>query len=217
MDITIEISDVRLGVVEAEAVRVAHAGLELVREMDATCERLRRELTIEQVAELAAIRSVRAMFRAWAVDPARYRPSAEALLRRVVQGKGLYRVSNVVDINNLGSIETGWPYGSYNRAAIAPPVTLRLGRPGETYVGIGKQTWHLAGRPVLADQEGPFGSPISDSMRTMITEAASAVLTVVFAPASIAAGQLEQAIRRHAERLERFAGASVRATAVVLP
>ena len=217
MNITIELPDVRLGVIEGEEVCVAPAGAELAREMDATCERLRSELTLEQVAELESIRSVRAMFRAWGVDASRYRPSAEALLRRVVQGKGLYRVSNVVDINNLGSIETAWPYGSYNRAAIEPPVALRLGATGEKYEGIGKQTWHLERRPVLADRCGPVGSPISDSTRTMITESVSAVLAVIFAPAQSDAASLEQAVERLARWLERFAGARVARAAVVTP
>ena len=217
MQIAIELPEAKLGVVEAENVSVAAADSDLAREMDAACDRLRRELTIEQVAELDSIRSVRAMFRAWGVDPARYRPSAEALLRRVVQGKGLYRVSNVVDINNLGSIETGWPYGSYDAAAIEPPVTLRLGRAGEAYQGIGKQTWHLEGRPVLADSRGPFGSPISDSVRTRIAQATRSVLTVIFAPASSDNAAVERATRELARRLERFAGTRISRTALVVP
>ncbi|MBI3668558.1 MAG: hypothetical protein HY237_02080 [Acidobacteria bacterium] len=217
MNITIGIPDISLGVIEVEDVRVSPTGAELAAEMDAVCKQLRRERTLEDVAEMPPVRAVRAMFRAWGVDPVRYRPSSEALLRRVVQGKGLYRISNVVDLNNLGSIETAWPYGTYDRAALAPPLALRLGQAGEKYEGLGKQTWHLAGRPVLVDRRGPFGSPISDSVRTMITEAASAVLTVVFAPASSVVGALEQALERHARRLERHAGARIRATAVLIP
>lgn len=216
LNIAIEIPDVQLGVLEAEQVRVTPAGEELAHEMDAACERLRRELSVEQVAERESIRGMRAMFRAWGVDPSRYRPSAEALLRRVVQGKGLYRISNVVDISNLGSIESGWPYGTYNRAAMEPPVALRLGQAGEKYEGIGKQTWHLERRPVLADRQGPFGSPISDSVRTMITDSAAELLTVIYAPASGSGAALEQALERLARRLERFAGARVSATAILM-
>ena len=139
--------------------------------MDEVSERKRSEFTVESLAEAPAVRAVRAMFREWGMDPSKYRPSSEALLRRVVQGKGLYRVSNAVDICNLGSIETGWPYGCYDRARIGPPIVLRHGAPGEMYEGIGKN-WHLDGRPVLADPDGPFGSPISDSTRSMITESA---------------------------------------------
>ena len=152
--------------------------------------------------ELEAVRAVRGMFRAWGIDPARYRPSSEALLRRVAQGKGLYRVSNVVDAGNLGSLETGWPYGIYNRALISGPVIFREGLQSETYEGIGKKTWHLAGRPVLADSGGAFGSPISDSTRTMVTEAARDILAVIYAPASAPRPKIEQALADLARRLE---------------
>ncbi len=207
MDIQIELPGVKLGVVEADGVSVAPSNLELAKEMDAICDRLRSAYTVESVMELDSIRAVRAMFRLWGIDPARYRPSSEALTRRVVQGKGLYRISNVVDIGNCGSIETGWPYGSYNRALLTPPISFREGAQSETYEGIGKQTWHLAGRPVLADAAGAFGSPISDSTRTMVTEAAQDVLSVIYAPAAASDASVKQAAERLAQRLESFAGA----------
>ena len=214
MEIQIELPGVKLGVVEADDVAVALVNPDLAQEMDAVCDRLRYELTVEKVAELEAIRAVRTMFRAWGVDPARYRPSSEALLRRVVQGKGLYRISNVVDANNLGSIETAWPYGCYNRALLRPPITLRAGAPGETYEGIGKQTWHLEGRPVLADADGPFGSPISDSTRTMVNESAQQILAVIFAPAGASDTALDSAMDRLADRLTRCAVASATRQAI---
>ena len=118
MEIRIELPDVKLGVVEADDVRFALVDEGLAKLMDQVCERKRREFTLESLAEAEPTRAVRAMFRAWGVDPSKYRPSSEALLRRVVQGKGLYRVSNLVDIGNLGSIETGWPYGCYDRSRL---------------------------------------------------------------------------------------------------
>ena len=217
MEISIELPGVRLGLLEADGLRVAPVESKLAREMDEVCERLRRSLTLEGVSELEAIRAVRAMFRGWGVDPARYRPSSEALLRRVVQGKGLYRISNVVDVCNLGSIETGWPYGSYDRTLISPLVCFRAGRLGETYEGIGKQTWHLAGRPVLADSTGPFGSPISDSTRTMINPATQQLLTVIYAPAGASDASLRQALERCAQRLPRSAGGAITRTQILAP
>jgi len=217
MEISVELPGAKLGIVEADDVRVETSRPELIVEVQAVCDRLRRELTVEQVAALPTIRAVREMFREWGIDPARYRPSSEALLRRVVQGKGLYYVANLVDIGNLGSIETGWPYGCYNRAAFSPPVHFRAGRAGETYEGIGKQTWHLAGRPVLADAQGPFGSPISDSTRTMITPETTAAIAVIYAPAGAPLDALEGALAAMTSRLERFATAQIVRTAVVAP
>src|SRR6202023_166250 len=155
MEINVQLPGVKLGALEADDLRVVPVDLTLANLMHEVCDRKRREFNLESLAEAQEIRAVRAMFHEWDMDPSKYRPSSEALLRRVVQGKGLYRVSNAVDICNLGSIETGWPYGCYDRARIRAPIVLRHGASGETYEGIGKKMWHLEGRPVLADPDGP--------------------------------------------------------------
>jgi DNA/RNA-binding domain of Phe-tRNA-synthetase-like protein len=207
MEIRIALPGVKLGVVEADDLKVALVNAALAPLMDEICERKRREFTLDSLAEAEAVRGVRGMFREWDMDPSKYRPSSEALLRRVVQGKGLYRVSNVVDICNIGSIETGWPFGCYDRARISAPIELRHGLAGESYEGIGKKMWHLEGRPVLADAPGPFGSPISDSTRSMITESATSTLTVIYAPAQASSILLEATMQKLCERLAQFAGA----------
>src|ERR1700677_1573453 len=200
--------------VEAYGLRVAPADPGLAQLMDQVCEGKRREFTLETLADAKSVRGVRAMFRAWGMDPSKYRPSSEALLRRVIQGKGLYRVSNVVDMGNLGSIETGWPFGCYDRSRIQPPIEFRHGVAGETYEGIGKQTWHLQGRPLLSDSQGPFGSPISDSTRSMITESAHDLLVVLYVPANASDASLELAMKRLGERLTLFAGATATRTGI---
>jgi DNA/RNA-binding domain of Phe-tRNA-synthetase-like protein len=213
--IQIELPGVKLGVVEADGVLVAPSDTELVHEIDQICARLRSKFTVETAAESEAVLAVRAMFRRWGVDPSKYRPSSEALLRRVVQGKGLYNISNVVDLSNLGSIEAGWPYGLYNRAKISPPIALRHGTAEEKYEGIGRRVWHLAGRPVLADTEGPFGSPISDSTRTQIAESVSEVLTVLFVPAGASEAAIQEAMEKQAKRLSAYARAAAVRTRLI--
>ena len=207
MQIQIELPDVKLGVVEADDVRFALVDESLAALMDQVCERKRREFTVESLAEAEPTRAVRAMFRAWGLDPTHSRPSGEQLLRRVLQGKGLYRVSNVVDLNNLGSCETGWPWGSFDLGRLRPPISFRHGRPGESYLAIGKEIWPVDGKPVVCDAEGPFGSPIRDSQRTMVTFQTRSVLTVIFAPAASPPDSILRAAQRHAQRLAEFAAA----------
>ncbi|MGH9713737.1 MAG: B3/B4 domain-containing protein [Candidatus Acidiferrales bacterium] len=214
MEIKIKLPGVKLGTVEADDLHVVPVDLALAKLMDEVCDRKRREFTLESLAEAQEIRLVRAMFREWDMDPSKYRPSSEALLRRVVQGKGLYRVSNVVDICNLGSIDVGWPFGCYDRSRIRAPVGFRHGLPGEIYEGIGKKMWHLEGRPVLADPDGPFGSPISDSTRSMITESAREILVVVYAPAGAPDSTIEMSLTRLGERFTQFTGARATRAAV---
>lgn len=214
MEIRIELPGVKLGIVEADNVniRLVDPGLSLLA--DEVCERKRREFTVETLAEDGAVRNVRGMFRQWGIDPSKYRPSSEALLRRVAQGKGIYRVSNIVDIGNLGSVETGWPYGCYDRARLRPPIVFRKGTSGESYEGIGKRMLHLDGKPVLADSEGPFGSPISDSTRSMISESAVEIMAVIYAPETAADATLEMAMTRLADRATQFAGARITCRAI---
>jgi DNA/RNA-binding domain of Phe-tRNA-synthetase-like protein len=214
MEIQIELPAVRLGVLEADEVCVRLVDEELAREVDGVCARIRDTFTVESLAEHAPVGAVREMFRRWGLDPSKYRPSSEALLRRVVQGKGLYRVANIVDIGNVGSIETGWPFGCYDRSKLQPPIAFRHGTSGEKYEGIGKRMWHLERRPVLADASGPFGSPISDSTRSMITEEARTALVVIYAPASADDSAVHSALNRLSERLSRYAGAKIATTVI---
>ncbi len=209
MNINVELRGVTLGVLQADHVRVGPAGEEFMLDLAHVCGEIQRSHSVETLAEKEPIRAVRAMFRSWGVDPSKYRPSSEALSRRVAHGKGLYQVSNVVDIGNLCSIETGWPYGLYDRTKITPPILFRLGLGNETYEGVGKRMWHLAGRPVLSDASGPFGSPISDSTRTMVTQSTRELLAVIYAPETAPARSIESALSRLGERLTRFAAAQV--------
>lgn len=138
---------------------------------------------------------VRAMYKRVGIDPTKTRPSSEALLRRLRRGDPFPRVNGVVDVINWTSVETQLPFGVYDLDAIQGDVMLRLGRDGEEYAGIRKDTVHVAGRLTLADAVGPFGNPTSDSARTMVTTAATRVLVVVFAPkAAGAEGQRAAAL-----------------------
>jgi len=125
------------------------------------------------------IKSARVAYKATGKDPARYRVSSEALMRRVLQGKGLYRVNNVVDCNNLISIQTGLSCGLYNLDEIKDEVIFRIGKADEDYEGIGRGKLNIEGLPVFADAKGAFGSPTSDSVRTMITDDAKRVMLVM--------------------------------------
>ena len=136
-----------------------------------------------QTTELAGMPEIgpsRRAFKAFGIDPGRTRISSESLYRRVRQAKDLYRVNAVVDANNLVSLETGFSLGSYDRAGIRGDAVFRLGLAGEAYEGIGKGAIKLERMPLLADGQGPFGCPVSDSRRTMVGEGARDILTVIY-------------------------------------
>jgi DNA/RNA-binding domain of Phe-tRNA-synthetase-like protein len=150
--------------------------------------------------------AVRTMYKRVGLDPTKTRPSNEALLRRVRKEQPLPRVNSMVDVINWCSVEFQLPYGLYDRAHISGAVSLRLGRDGEEYDGIRKDTVHVGGRITVADDRGPFGNPTSDSARTMVTPATRDALVVVYAPVEIASRQLERVAQTTAERIALICG-----------
>jgi DNA/RNA-binding domain of Phe-tRNA-synthetase-like protein len=180
---------VRPGWFIAEPVRV------LARD-EAMDEPLRRAAasmrTAVESAEITA--AVRTMYKRVGIDPTKTRPSSEALLRRVRRGDELPRINSLVDVINWCSLETQLPYGLYDLDKIQGDVVLRLGRPGEEYAGIRKDAVHVGGRLTLADGDGPFGNPTSDSARTMVTTETTRSLVVIFCPVSVSAATLTAAI-----------------------
>jgi DNA/RNA-binding domain of Phe-tRNA-synthetase-like protein len=154
-----------------------------------------------------ALARTRTLYRAIGLDPTKTRPSSEALLRRVRRGEPLPRVNTIVDLCNWCSVETQVAFGVYDRARIAGErVTLRLGIDGEGYEGIRKDRVNVAGRLTLADAEGPFGNPTSDSLRTSVSAATTQVLFVLFVPGATPAAEYARAVSITAERVLAFAG-----------
>jgi len=210
---------VRLGLVSAEPVSIGPAGPALESEIEATRASLAAAHAGRAPAEIPGLDPARRLYRAFGVDPTRTRPSSEALLRRVVQDRPLPKILNAVDLCNLCALRFLLPIGLYDARAIRGAVTLRRGGPGEAYQGVRKDDVHLEGRLVLADEEGPFGNPTADSLRTCVTPATVALWMVIFAPSSYPEADMETHARRAAEGMARHlapAGAAVAAEALVV-
>ena len=207
---------VKLGVALVEGVAVREHDAALWAELAGVAADLAAVGGVDQLADDPTVQAVRALYRRVGVDPSRYRPASEALLRRVAQGKGLPQVNTVVDVNTLHSLLTRLPWGVYDRARVQGDPVYRLGRPGETYAGIGKRALDAGGKLVLADAAGVFGSPTADAERTAVTLAARDLLWVVFAPPSTPAAYLAQALDVALERLIGYNGGRVVTREVVM-
>ena len=157
-----------LGVIHT-SVRVSAKNPGLWAAMTARAKALAGSLTIGAIADLPHVKALRQGYRAIGKDPSRYRGSQESLLRRILKGQGLYQINAVVDINNLVSLHSMHSAGSYDLGRVQGDIAFRIGRPGECYKGIGRDTINVSELPVYADELGPFGSPTSDSERAMVT------------------------------------------------
>ncbi|PKQ62066.1 hypothetical protein BZG02_14130 [Labilibaculum filiforme] len=140
---------------------------------------LQQNLAISGIATIPSINSSKKGYRAVGKDPSRYRLSAESLLRRIVNGKGLYKINNVVDLLNLVSIKSGFSIGGYNADKIEGTVRFGIGKANEAYEGIGRGSLNIEKLPIFRDDLGAFGSPTSDSLRTQIDQTCKNFLMII--------------------------------------
>jgi DNA/RNA-binding domain of Phe-tRNA-synthetase-like protein len=193
---------VALGCVEA-LVEARKAPADLTEEMQRRVQDILKLPYARGVLESPQILATRAAYKALGKDPARYRGSAEALLRRVIAGKGLPEINAVVDVINLVSVESRLPVGLYDLEKVNGDIVFRAGRAGESYPGIGKFDLNLESLPVFADQTGPHGSPTSDSERTMVTVETKHVVGVIVSFGG--AEGLERWMERMIDLLQKYA------------
>lgn len=191
-----------LGCIQAN-VKVESSSESLWEDINEYCDVLKREIQIEQLEALPNIKAGREAYKKLGKVPSRYRLSSEALIRRVLQDKGVYRINNIVDINNLISLKSKFPVGSYNIKNLHSPVTLTIGKEGERYKGIGKELINIANLPVLTDLIGGFGSPTSDSERAMITNNVDKIIMCIFS--FNGNSDIEYYLNYAKELLERYA------------
>lgn len=177
------------------------------------CSELSTSLKIENISSLPAIRASRQAYKSTGKDPARYRLSAEALLRRAVKEKDLYRISNVVDLLNLTSISTGYSIGGYDASKIEGVIEFGIGLKDEPYVGIGRGGLNIEGLPVFRDKQGAFGTPTSDSERTAVNENTQRFLMIIIGFGNNE--RLSMAGEMAVELLKKYASASNLETKII--
>lgn len=143
---------------------------ELWQEINALGEHYREVLSTETLKAISGIEATRRVYRACGKDSSRYRPAAEALIRRQLKGKDLYQIDTLVDLVNLASIRYGYSIGGFDADKFeGDTLTLGVGREGEPYEGIGRGMINIAGLPVYRDAVGGVGTPTSDNERTKIS------------------------------------------------
>ncbi len=171
--------NLKMGCIAAN-VHVRPSGSIQLAEVQKNLEQIQQKYSLEMITGIPMIHSTREAYKAFGKKPGRYRPSAEALLRRVIMGKGLYHVNNTVDWLNLCSIKSGYSIGGYDIDRIEGEIRLGIGKEGEPYQAIGRGILNIHNLPLFRDDKGAFGSPTSDSERTMITQSTKRLLMVFF-------------------------------------
>lgn len=140
----------------------------------------RQTYTTDSLKEHPAILATRQIYKRCGKDPSRYRPSSEALIRRMLKRHELYQINTAVDLINLASIRFGYSIGGFDADKIqGNQLILGIGKAEEPYEGIGRGPLNIEGLPVYRDREGGIGTPTSDHERTKLSTTTENILALV--------------------------------------
>lgn len=130
------------------------------------------------ITKIPIIKETRDAYKALGKDPSHTRPACEALLRRVNQGKGLYRLGDAIDVGNVLSIYAGRSVCVVDSDKIDGDILIRLGS-NESFEGINRGMINADKLICYTDNTGIFGSPTSDTFRTSVKEDTKNLLVMV--------------------------------------
>lgn len=138
-------------------------------DIDNASQTLRAQTSIPDIKKKPIIAATRQAYKKCGKDPNRYRPSSEALCRRIISGKDLYQISTGVDVINLLSFTSGYSIGAFDAEQITGNLSYGIGKANEAYTGIGRGSLNIEGLPILRDEKGGIGTPTSDEERTKLS------------------------------------------------
>jgi DNA/RNA-binding domain of Phe-tRNA-synthetase-like protein len=201
----------QIGAIEVEGARVTKERIAFEKLQDCAADYRTKyaEQGSSSPGAAAGLDVARKLFRALGMDPTKTRPASEALLRRAIKGQAMFCVNTLVDVVNWCSLESLLPICVYDRDRISGPIVARPGEDDETYRALTGKDVNLRGRYVLADGVGPFGNPVTDSLRTAISEDTVNALAIVFAPVEYDSGELMSRARTTADRIVELCGGQV--------
>lgn len=152
----------------------------LWQEINAFTKELITTTATEDIKLNPSIAATREAYKRLGKDPSRYRPSAEALRRRLMRGIPLYQLDTLVDLINLVSLRTGYSIGGFDADKIqGSSLVLGIGKADEPFEAIGRGELNIEGLPVYRDLIGGIGTPTSDHERTKMGLETTHLLAIV--------------------------------------
>lgn len=152
---------------------------ELWNEIEVFSKEFRLNNKISDINKRPTIFATRQAYKDLGKEPNRYRPSAEALCRRIVKGIELYKINTLVDLINLVSLKSGYSIGGFDADKIEGNLRLGVGKHDEKFDAIGRGQLNIEGMPVYRDNAGGIGTPSSDEERTKITDSTTKLLIII--------------------------------------
>lgn len=179
------IPDLKIGLIHYTKISLGDSPQMLKGRLQLFQEQLFFEIEEKGLAHFPNLESWRSVFKKTGASPSRYRPSAEALYRRVAKQNYFTPLHSAVDINTFFSLYYSIPLGLYDSDKLGDDIKISIGTASTTYDALNGRETTLEGILHTADETGPFGSPYVDSKRSAITlDTTNAVHIVYLSPST---------------------------------
>ncbi len=137
-----------------DGVKVESSSAELQTFKEEVLGGVKRKYSLGSLKDVAIFRAYRDFFWKIGIDPTKIRPAAEALVRRILAGKPIPIINNVVDSYNLVSIRSEIALAAFNRDELKGRLIMRTAEKGERFLGIGmSEPMELNGAEVVISDE----------------------------------------------------------------
>lgn len=204
-----------LGVIRGVKVEPTNAEVETLRRT--VTDDVKSKYKLELLKDNPTVRAYRDLFWSLDIDPTKTRPSGEALLRRVLRGKEIPRISTVVDSYNLASLKTIIPLSGFDLDTLHLPLCVRFSRQNEEFHEIGMDTpKRLTKRMlVLADDKRIVCIyPYRDAEATKITKKTKNVVVVGYGAPKIHQNELTNAVETALSFIRQTSGGEIETVSV---
>jgi DNA/RNA-binding domain of Phe-tRNA-synthetase-like protein len=201
--------DLKVLIYHIRSVKVEKRNAELEKRRREVVQQVKARYDLESLKDVPALRAYRDFFWRVRVDPTKNRPAVEALIRRLLRGRGLPRINTLVDVYNLASVTTEVALAAFDLDKLVGALYMRSADAGDEFIGIGMTTpmRFQGGEIVVSDAEKLVAIyPHRDAESTKITATTRNVLLMVCGVPGIGEGALRDAARVAKEYIREFCG-----------
>jgi len=177
-------------------------------------------LTRDSINEIPEVQAYRELYKSMKVKYQSRRPSPEALLRRIADGKELYTVNTCVDAYNLAVLKNKVSVGAFDLNNVQLPTVLKFAEGGEQILLLGDQEPTIINSEEICyfDQQGAYNLDFNyrDAQRTSVTEQTTDILLNVDGIGSISRAQVEQTLQDSIDLIVSYCGGTVELAGIVI-
>jgi DNA/RNA-binding domain of Phe-tRNA-synthetase-like protein len=180
-----------------------------LRKLQAEIMKMLQGITKADIESSKNLQSFRNMYSKMGVNWHSRRPSPEALLRRISQGKELYQVNDMVDAYNLVVMTQQVSVGAFDLDQLKKPFELKIADGSERIEVIGGEVKDLdEGEVCYFDQNGPYNLDYNyrDAERSKITKESERILINTEGVGDIADSEVEKALKLTIAIIQQFCG-----------